>query len=61
MAAEKQKIFKVCPLCKGSKVINITQTTPEPNDPEPNITTTDCPECLGEGHIEWGYLLVSTP
>ncbi len=61
MPAQKQKIFQICPQCRGSKVIPITQTTPEEGDPEPSITTTECPHCLGEDHVEWGYLLVPNP
>jgi len=50
MAAQKNKIFIICYFCSGSKqVINGTGEM------------IDCPICLGEGHIEWGYLLVPNP
>lgn len=50
------KIFQICPRCKGEKVVTTTATTPEPDDPEPGITTTTCPRCEGEGEVEWGRM-----
>ena len=61
MPSQKQKIFQICPQCLGTKVMKITQTTPEVGDPEPSVTETTCNRCEGEGHIEWGYLLVPNP
>lgn len=48
------KIFRICPRCRGRKIIDTTQTTPEPDDPEPGVTTKTCPRCEGSGEIEWG-------
>lgn len=61
MPAQKQKLFEICPQCRGTKVIQVTLRTPEPNDPEPGVTEVSCNQCLGEGHVEWGYLLVPGP
>jgi ssDNA-binding Zn-finger/Zn-ribbon topoisomerase 1 len=54
--ADKFVVFQICPQCKGRKVVDITQTTPEPDDPEPDVTTVTCPQCNGEGEVEWGRM-----
>jgi hypothetical protein len=54
--ADLFKIFRICPRCKGREVVDITDTTPDPDDPEPGVTTTTCPRCDGEGEIEWGRM-----
>ena len=61
MPAQKQKIFQICLQCRGSKVIPVTLRTPEVGDPEPDVTWVQCTMCLGEGHVEWGYVLVPNP
>ena len=54
----KNKIFQICPQCNGSGLMKVTLTTPEENDPEPNITETVCNNCGGEKNIEWGYVKI---
>lgn len=51
MAAQKNKIFIICYFCSGLKQVKSTETG----------EMIDCPVCLGEGHIEWGYVLVPQP
>ena len=58
MSALKWTIQQICPQCIGTGLINITQTTPELNDPEPNIMTTTCTTCNGDKRIDWGYINV---
>ena len=53
MPAEKHKIFQLCWQCNGDKVIG--------NSNEGGGATKECPICKGEGHIEWGYVLVPQP
>lgn len=52
--ADTYTVYQVCPLCKGTGVINVTDTTPDPEDPEPGITTGTCPQCDGGGEVVWG-------
>jgi len=51
MPAQKQKIFIICYNCSGFKLVKHGGTG----------EMIDCPICLGEGHIEWGYILVPQP
>jgi DnaJ-class molecular chaperone len=57
MPAEKQKIFQICPQCKGENEILESNVTGDATD----TGMVTCPTCLGEGKIEWGHLLVPTP
>lgn len=50
----RQKIFIICPQCKGSKTISIND---ESYDPGPTQVI-DCPSCSGTGRIHWGWLKV---
>ena len=51
MPAQKQKIFIICYNCNGLKRVKHGGTG----------EMVDCPICHGEGHIEWGYILVPNP
>ena len=54
--ADLLKIFQICPQCKGRLVVDVTDETPEPDDPEPGVTTMECPMCDGAGEIDWGRM-----
>lgn len=49
-----QKIFQVCPQCKGSKVIVIDDDSYDSGPPQ----ELECPTCGGSGKILWGKLKV---
>ena len=62
MAATKQKIFVICPQCKDIKEVPDPKWYPaNPQGTPPPHPVIVCPTCLGEGHIEFGYLLVPGP
>ena len=54
MAVDSLDTYIICPRCKGRKVVDVTDTTPEPDDPEPGVTQIECPRCTGEGEVEFG-------
>lgn len=59
MAADKLTIQEICPQCRGRGVVDVTATTPDPDDPEPGVTTMTCPMCNGEEVVDWGYIIVN--
>ena len=44
-------IWKLCPMCKGEKVVPANQK-PDEGEYEPEMIT--CPHCNGVGEILWG-------
>ena len=54
------KVFKICPLCTGRRVIDVTEDSPEPNG-HGEVVTQTCPRCNGEGEIIWGRLEEAGP
>ena len=61
MPAQKKKIFKICPQCKGLKEVFDPSWTPSTPSGSPEHPLVECPTCLGEGQIEWGYMLEPNP
>lgn len=54
MAFEQMLTYSICPQCKGRKVVDVTLTTPDPDDSEPDVTEVTCPRCNGAGEVEEG-------
>jgi hypothetical protein len=50
----KDKIFRICGTCKGTKKI-MTTVSGEPGQPTTKVEI-DCPACGGDGYVEWGYV-----
>ncbi len=50
--ANFMKIFKICPQCKGNKIIIINNNSYDSLPPQ----EIECPTCEGEGKLFWGKL-----